>query len=193
MTSSILIIKRNGQNLVFIYMTFLQGFVITTSNSDTHKRLPLATQLNTKQHGDFMADRGHRRQEDDYNIRWQLMISGMVTEYSQTMTAQIKIKLHHRHGTVDLLPNTMPCLQMRSTLNFDILHRAAIVRYDQFNSSFKKTAKAFFFSEILTCPAITPRSFSKTLAFIVGDEVVVTIGPFRVSYELAAEHLTQLD
>ena len=43
--------------------------------------------------------------EDGYNIRWQLMISGMVTEYSQTMTARLKIKLHHRHGTVNLLSN----------------------------------------------------------------------------------------
>ena len=31
------------------------------------------------------------------------------------------------------------------------------------------------------------------LPFIVADEVVVTIGPFRVSYEFAAEHLTHLD
>ena len=31
------------------------------------------------------------------------------------------------------------------------------------------------------------------LPYIVADEVVVTIGPFRVPYELAAEHLTHLD
>ena len=31
------------------------------------------------------------------------------------------------------------------------------------------------------------------LPFIVAYEVVFTIGPFRVSYELAAEHLTHLD
>ena len=36
-------------------------------------------------------------------ITTSLMISGMVTEYSQTMTARIKIKLHHRRGTVNLL------------------------------------------------------------------------------------------
>ena len=31
------------------------------------------------------------------------------------------------------------------------------------------------------------------LPFVVADEVVVTIGPFRVSYELAAQHFTHLD
>ena len=38
--------------------------------------------------------------------------------------------------------HSIPYLQMRSTLDLEILHRAAIVRHDQLSSSRKKVATA---------------------------------------------------
>ena len=52
--------------------------------------------------------------------------------------------------------HSIPCLQMRSTLDLEILHRVAILQYDQLSSSRKKVATALYFSEMLPCLAITP-------------------------------------
>ena len=54
--------------------------------------------------------------------------------------------------------HSMPYLQMRSTLDLEMLHRVAILRHDQLSSSRKKVATALYFSEMLPCLAITPRS-----------------------------------
>ena len=55
--------------------------------------------------------------------------------------------------------HSIPYLQMRSTLDLEILHRVVILRYNQLRSSRKKVATALYFSEMLPCFAITPRSF----------------------------------
>ena len=54
--------------------------------------------------------------------------------------------------------HSIPYLQMRSTLDLEILHRVAILRYDQLSSSHKKVETALYFSEILPCLAITPQT-----------------------------------
>ena len=54
--------------------------------------------------------------------------------------------------------HSIPYLQMRSTLDLEILRRVANLRYDQLSSSRKKVATALHFSEMLPCLAITPRS-----------------------------------
>ena len=54
--------------------------------------------------------------------------------------------------------HSMPYLRMHSMLDLEMLHRAAILQYDQSSSFRKKVASALFCSEMLVCLAITPPS-----------------------------------
>ena len=54
--------------------------------------------------------------------------------------------------------HSIPYLQMRLTLDLEIVHRVAILGYDQLSSSRKKVATALYFSEMLPCLTITSRS-----------------------------------